>query len=198
MSINHVWCHHCQVIHLSSEWNSHWFFNTLYCHQTKIPSAFSNTLYCALCIFIRMENSHWFVNTLYCHQTENFLNTSFSACTVRCQWRRPVLSHLQCTMCWPRFSKMTDVSSSHLPVVPKDDRCLGSAGFILPYFPLFPLGLDRHLLCMYLDFSVIAEFLSFILGDQAFLGAHTISIYSKCWKKTNVFFSHKKSVFCYK
>ena len=128
MSINHVWCHHCQVIHLSSEWNSHWFFNTLYCHQTEIPSAFSNTLYCALCIFIRMENSHWFVNTLYCHQNENFLNTSFSACTVRCQWRRPVLSHLQCTMCRPRFSKMTDVSSSHLPVVPKDDRCLGSVG----------------------------------------------------------------------
>ena len=47
---------------------------------------------------------------------------------------------------------------------------------------------------MYLDFSVIAEFLSFILGDQAFLGAHTIYIYSKCSKKTNVF-SHKKVSF---
>ena len=93
--------------------------------RLKFPVHF---LYCALCIFIRMENSHWFVNTLYCHENENFLNTSFSACTVRCQWRRLVLSHLQCTMCRPRFSKMTDVSSSHLPVVPKDDRCLGSVG----------------------------------------------------------------------
>ena len=112
------------------------------CHQNEIPTDFStlcivirlkfplifNTLNCALCIFIRLKNSHWFVNTFFCHQNETFLNTSFRACTVRCQWRRPVLSHLQCTMCWPRFSKMTDVSSSHLPVVPKDDRCLGSVG----------------------------------------------------------------------
>ena len=99
------------IVHFvfSLEWKIHTDFSTLF-----LPSEW--------------KISTEFFNTLYCHQTENFLNTSFRACTVRCQWRRPVLSHLQCTMCWPRFSKMTDVSSSHLPVVPKDDRCLGSVG----------------------------------------------------------------------